>query len=77
MEVPQFQFGQLPAIGRDPMNIGKDEPSVISYRQVTFMEVETEQQTPISPDDEQLVSAGFRVEAMKQRLPFVLPEGLA
>ena len=42
-----------------------------------FLEVETKQQIPISPDGEQLVSAGFRVEALKQRLPFVLPEQTA
>ena len=77
MEVPQFQFDQLPAIRRDLLNIGKEEPRVIAYRQVTFYEVETDQEVPISPDGEKLITKGFKVEVLKQRLPFVLPEATA
>ena len=73
INVPEFQLSELPEIRNDLMNLGKREPRIITYDQVTFLDVEVDRDLPISPDGEQLTTTKFRVDVLKQRLPFVLP----
>ena len=74
--VPDFSLDQLPAIVKD-INGLKDgrEPEVIRYEQFEWLHVDADQSIPVSPDGEEMESAELRIEALRQRLPFVLPEG--
>ncbi len=51
------------------------KPQYIEYEQVKWIEVEAEHDLPLSPDGEKMHRQEFRVEALKRRLPFILPEG--
>ena len=49
------------------------KPQYIEYEQVKWIEVEAEHDLPLSPDGEKMHRQEFRVEALKRRLPFILP----
>jgi lipid kinase YegS len=75
MSVPDFSMDQLPILLKDLQNLKKATPAFIQYEQLKWMEVEAEQEVPISPDGEEFFGTRFRMEVFKQRLPFVLPDG--
>ncbi len=74
--VPDFSIDLLPKIMRDikGLKTGK-EPEIIKYEQAEWFHVDAEQKIPISPDGEELELTRIRVQALKQRLHFVLPDG--
>lgn len=51
------------------------KPRYIEYEQVKWIEIEAEHALPLSPDGEKMHRQEFRVEALKRRLPFILPAG--
>ena len=53
----------------------KAKPRYIEYEQVEWIEIEAEHDLPLSPDGEKMHRQEFRVEALKRRLPFILPAG--
>ena len=75
MSVPDFSLDKLPVIHQDMLNITKREPKFLRYRQLKWMEVEADKDTPLSPDGEELMVRKFRIDVEKQRVPFVLPPG--
>ena len=75
MSVPDFSLDKLPLIHRDMQNISKQDPTFIRYRQLKWIEVDSDQEVPLSPDGEELMVRNFRIEVLKQRIPFVLPPG--
>lgn len=75
MSVPDFSLDKLPILLNDMQNLKKTAPKLIRYEQLEWLEVEAEQEVPISPDGEEFSGTRFRMEVLKQRLPFILPDG--
>lgn len=74
--VPDFGIDLLPKIMRDIEGLKSGrEPEVIRYEQLEWIEVDARQKIPVSPDGEQLETQRLRIDTLKQRLPFVLPDG--
>ena len=74
--VPDFNLEQLPIVMRDIRGLKRGaEPRIVRYEQVKWLQVDADRKVPISPDGEEFEATQFRAEALKQRLPFVLPEG--
>ena len=74
--VPDFGLEQLPIVMRDIRGLKRGaEPRIVRYEQVKWLQVDADRKVPISPDGEEFEATQFRAEALKQRLPFVLPEG--
>ncbi len=73
--VPYFDLERLPTIMRDVNGLKNGrEPEFIRYRQIEWYEVEADLKVPVSPDGEELELTKWRTEALKQRLPAILPE---
>jgi lipid kinase YegS len=75
MSVPDFHVEQLPDLLRDITHLKRREPTVVRYEQLDWIEVESKGDIPISPDGEELITRHVRVDVLKQRLKFVLPDG--
>ncbi len=74
--VPDFRMEQIPVIMKDIRGLKRGvEPKFIRYEQLEWMEVDADRAIPISPDGEILQTKKFRIQALKRRLRFVLPEG--
>ncbi|MDJ0969904.1 MAG: YegS/Rv2252/BmrU family lipid kinase [Kiloniellales bacterium] len=72
-----FPLRELSKVIEDIELIQEEEakPRYIEYHKVQWIEVEAEHDLPLSPDGEKMHRQEFRVEALKRRLPFILPEG--
>ena len=74
--VPDFRMELIPAIMRDIRGLKRGRtPEVVIYEQHEWFHVDTERKIPVSPDGEELETTRLRAEALKQRLPFILPDG--
>ena len=74
MSVPDFPLAQLGRVLQDIQNLETSEPEIIRYEQIEWLEVEADRDIPASPDGEELHLKQFRLDVMKQCLPFVLPD---
>jgi lipid kinase YegS len=73
MSVPDFSPTEIPTVLLELQDIGSKELQLIRYQQVEWFEVEAVQEIPLTPDGEQMSGTHFRFEALKRRLPFILP----
>lgn len=75
LNVPDFSLDNLPQVHRDMQNMESQEPSFVRYRQLEWLEIEADQEVPFSPDGEELMLREFRIDMLKQHIPFVIPPG--
>ncbi len=71
--IPGRALKFLPKVMHEIAQLETRDPTLIRYEQHAWMEVEAEQETPISPDGEELITDHFRVGMLPRCLPFVLP----
>ncbi len=73
--VPYFDLERLPTIMRDVAGLKEGrEPEFIRYQQIEWYRAVPDSKVPISPDGEALETTEVRAEALKRRLPAILPE---
>lgn len=74
--VPDFQLELIPTIMRDINGLKHGRtPEFVVYEQLEWVHIDANRKIPVSPDGEELETTRIRAEALKQRLPFILPEG--
>lgn len=75
LAVPDFTPADLPSILADMQGKGRKGLKFVQYANVSWLEFESEQDIPVSPDGEHLIGREFRFDLLPARLPFVLPGG--
>jgi len=75
MSVPKFDLHHLPTLVRDLTHLKQQDPTFIRYEQLPWLEVESDRNIPISPDGEVLNTRFVRIDVLKRRLKFLLPDG--
>ncbi len=77
VSLKDFPLQELSKVIQDMELIQDTEakPRYIEHDQIQWLEVDAEHEFPLSPDGEKMHRQQFRVEVLKRRLPFILPEG--
>jgi YegS/Rv2252/BmrU family lipid kinase len=74
LSVPAYSMGDLPALLSDIRALPQRNPSFVRYEQREWVEIEALGELPISPDGERIRGSNLRIDILKRRLPFALPE---
>ncbi len=74
LSVPAYSMADFPALLSDIRAMPHQNPSFVRYEQREWVEIEAPEELPISPDGERICGTNLRIDILKRRLPFALPE---